>query len=226
MKKISLWSLFILLGVPVLIGAFQANQAQNASSDVLERTVTASQSEYSTTLASFMESLLSARVPGGIVTILHCDNNLPIRHTSLSSGTLREAMNTIVNANPEYRWQINDGVINLLPVQDEPSLLNVRISKLKVKDARSIETIRSNLFELPEVKEAIAKLQLTPGVKFIVGPIPLDPERRPKYSLECENVTVREALNAIVRAHGRAAWEYKEQRCDDKTIYNVNFVIE
>lgn len=226
MKNSSLFGALILLSLPLLIHAVQTDLAQSDVPDVLERQVTASKGEYPTTHSAFLESLISARVPGGIVTILNCDNTHPRRQTYLSPGTVRETMDTIVKTNPEYRWQVDDGVINLLTVHDEPTLLNVRISKLKVEDARSVNTILSNLFDLPEVKGAIAKLQLIPGVKFIVGPIPMDPERRPKYTVECEDVTVREALNAIVRVHGRAAWEYKEQRCDGKTMYTVDFIVK
>jgi hypothetical protein len=226
MKKAYILGTLILLSLPLLIYAAQSGQTWNAVSDVLDRQVTVSKDEYPTTHSSFLESLVNARAPGGIVTILNCDNKHPARPTSLSSGTLRETMDTIVKTNPEYRWQIDEGVINLLPTHDEPALLNLRISKLRVKDARSLNSILGNLLELPEVKDLVAKLQLSPGVKFIVGPVSMNPERDPKYTVECENVTVREALNAIVRAHGRAAWEYKEQRCGGKTEYSVDFVIQ
>jgi hypothetical protein len=225
MEKIRLAAILILLNLSVQAYAVQNKLTESPTPDVLERQVTNNE-PYSTTLSSFIMSLVSARLPGGIVTIMHCEDRQLSHPTLFTSGTLREALQEIVRTNPEYRWQVDDGVINLLTVHDEPALLNVRISKLKVENARSINTILDELFELPEVKDAIAKLQLIPGVIFLVGPIPMDPERRPKYTVEFKDMTVREALNAIVRLHGRAAWEYKERRCDGKTVYTVDFVIQ
>lgn len=215
MRKVGLLGVLFLLSLP--------DQAQD-STDILKRQVTTNKSEYQTTHSSFLESLMSARVPGGIVTILNCDNTHPKRQIAFSPGTVRETLDAIVRANPEYRWQVDEGVINLLPATDEPALLKVRINKLKVEDAQSIDRVLDNLLELPEVRTAITNLQLTPGVKLIIGPVAMDPERRPKFTVEFENVMIREALNAIVRAYGRALWEYKEQRCDGKTIFNVDFI--
>ena len=224
MKTASFSGAFILLSLSLLTPAFQTDQTRSAAPDALDRQVTASQGEYPTTHSAFLESLLSAHVPGGIVTVLDCDKTHPRRLTSLSPGTLRETLDAIIKANPEYRWEVDDKIINLRPVQDEPALLGVKIGRLKVENAPSIDAVLDKLFELPEVKAAITKLQLTSGVKVIVRPISPDPERRPRFSIECDNVTVREALNAIVRAHGRAVWEYKEQRCDGKTVFTVDFI--
>ncbi len=226
MKKLSLSGMLILLSLSLLAYATQTDQTQSSVPNVLKRQVTVSDSERPTAHSAFLESLVNARVPGGIVTILNCGNRQGGQQTHLSSGTLKKTLDAIVKANPEYRWQVDDGIINLLVTHGKPELLDVQISKLKVDNAASIEAVADSLFALPEVKDAIAKLQLAPGVHFIVKPISLNPERKPTYSIECENMTVREALNAIVRTHGRSVWEYKEQRCDGKTEYTLQFIAQ
>jgi hypothetical protein len=224
MKRVGLLSALIFLCLSLLTYAVQTEQKGSAVPDVLERQVTPVNSEFVTTHSSFLESLVSARVPGGIVTILNCEHEQPRKRTDLFPGPLKEALDAIVKADPQYLWQVDDRVINLRPLHDEPALLNVRINKLDVENASSVDAVVDKLFDLPEVKEAITKLQLSPGVHLIVGPVSFNPERLQKFSIECENVTVREALNAIVRAHGRSLWEYKEQHCNGKTIYNVDII--
>jgi hypothetical protein len=226
MKKRHFTASLILLSVSLLAQAGQIEQTRSGVSDVLALQIKLGNSEYSSTRDSFFYSMLSTRVPGGMVSIQNCDREHPRRPTPLSSGTLRETLDTIVKGDLEWSWQIDNGVVNLLPVQDGADLLNVYISKFKVENAQSLDAIVDNLLQLPEVKVAIAKLQLIGGTKIIVQPMSVDPEKRPKYSVECNDMTVREALNAIARINGRAVWEYKEQHCDGKTVYTLDFVIE
>lgn len=205
------------------IALAQTDQTQRDAPDVLDCQVTESNVEHSTTRFSFVISMSNARVPGGIVTIQNCDEKQTGQPTYLFAGTLKEALDAIVKANPKYHWQVDNGVINLLISHDEPALLNVRIDKLKVENAPNINVILDNLLELPEVKAAIVKLNFIPPDMKIILESALPPRKR--YTVECENVTVREAMNAIARAHGRAVWEYKEQRCKGETVYTANFVV-
>jgi hypothetical protein len=220
MKTIRLAATIIWVSLSVLAYTRQTIQTGSATPDALERQVRNNE-PYSTTLSSFLISLVTAHVPGGIVTIEHCDDRQASQPTLFTSGSLRDSLQEIVKTNPEYQWQLHDGVVNLLPTRDEPALLTVRINRLKMEDAPTIGAILGELFELPEVRDAIAKLQLSPGTKVVFGS---GSPPREKYTVECRDVTVREALNAIVRAHGRAVWEYKEQRCDGKIVYTVNFI--
>lgn len=45
------------------------------------------------------------------------------------------------------------------------------------------------------------------------------------YTLNLANVTVREALNAIARAHGKGVWEYKERHCNGKADFQIQFLV-
>jgi len=47
----------------------------------------------------------------------------------LSGLSLRDALDAIVRAAPLYRWQLNDGVVNLLPSSGVPALLNIGIAE-------------------------------------------------------------------------------------------------
>src|ERR1700754_608408 len=83
-------------------------------------------------------ALASTRVPGGIVQINGCESVAMRKPWRARTSTLRDALDAIVQTEPDYSWFINDGVVNLVPKSEEPTLLQIRISRLKVKNARSI----------------------------------------------------------------------------------------
>ena len=120
---------------------------------------------------------------------------------------------------------MNDGVVNLTPKSEEPALLQTRISRLQVKDATSISLPLSKLMSLPEVRESIAQLGLTQAATLLSGPTSFRPDK-PHYTIDSQNVTLKEALNTIVPAHGRAVWRYAEKRCNGKTEFSLDFVVE
>ncbi|MEW6130728.1 MAG: hypothetical protein AB1757_27100 [Acidobacteriota bacterium] len=223
MKKSIFFALHIFVSIFMLMLSGQNGQAQKATSDVLDHQVVINDVDYHTIRSTFLTSLASARVPGGIITILDCADTQNPQVTRLPQPTLRETLDAIVFGNPEYRWQIDEGVINLLTTKDEPSLLKVQVNRLKVEKVRSIGAILDALINLPEVKEAIARLNLKPGLKIMIGPVNPTP---PQYTLIYENISVRDALNKIAGLHGRAVWEYKERRCDGKTEFSIDFVVE
>jgi hypothetical protein len=134
-------------------------------------------------------------------------------------------LEAVIQTDPRYHWRVDDGVVNLLPVDDEPQLLKVRINKLTVKNVTLANAALGKLLALPEVKEAIERLQLSPGVQMIKRLVSLNPDP-PKYTFRFKNVTLREALNIIARVHGRAVWEYREQRCEGKIEYGFNFIVQ
>ena len=75
------------------------------------------------------------------------------KQDSYKQDVAREALDTIVEADPRYRWQLVDEVVNLLPADGEPALLNTRISKFRVTDVTSALDALSQLLALPEVKK-------------------------------------------------------------------------
>ncbi|HXG06806.1 MAG TPA: hypothetical protein VNI77_05710 [Nitrososphaera sp.] len=225
MKRASFSAILILAGLCVLASLAQTDQTEKSVSDILERQVTTSDVEYLTPKYAFNHSLVSARVPGGIINMQGCSDEPAAQIASLPQATLRETLEAIVQKAPQYRWLVDEGVVNLLPVDDEPELLKVRISKLRVKNAISINVALNKLFALPEVKNAIEKLQLSPGVQMIKRLVSLNPNP-PRYNIECKDMTVREALNTIARSHGQAVWEYRERRCEGKVEYGVSFIVQ
>ena len=155
---------------------------------------------------------------GGSPRVLDCDGDYFKQVWSPLNKTLRWALDTIVEVDPRYRWQVVDQVINLLPAEREPALLQTRIKEFRAENISFAMDTVSPLLALPEVKKAMDDLHLKHGIAgFVTSPSP-----KP-FSVKCENVTLRQALNAIARAEGRGVWDYTEIHCDGRNEVVIRF---
>jgi hypothetical protein len=66
------------------------------------------------TVNAFTSMLGMSHVPGGIVEVPYCGND--VSYLLIPAGpTLRDGIDSIVAADPEYHWYIEKGVVNLVP---------------------------------------------------------------------------------------------------------------
>jgi hypothetical protein len=225
MSKIKrLLLVIVILSLPQLILS-QARQStkQPLSGDILERRVPGDDLEYLTTTNAFRAALAGAGATGGIASVATgCEDDPIVQRWMPVGASLKSVLDWIVAADPGYRWGSDSGVINLLPKDSEPALLKTRISRFRLDKSTDIDSAVDQLLLLPEVKQRENELHFTTGVKLIVRP---SSKNDPKITLDCENMTVLEALNAIVRAYGRAVWLYRERHCAGKTIYRVDIIV-
>lgn len=142
---------------------------------------------------------LAARVPMGIEA-----NQRPFKakwSIPATGRTLREVLDALIAAEPEYGWEETDGVVLIRRVDrasDDPDPLNIQVGRFQLRDARSADAVT-----------AIAGLF---GVAGSTGP---GDTRR--FSVDTGgDSTIREVLNAIVRAHGTLAWAYQHNQPGDK----------
>jgi hypothetical protein len=142
---------------------------------------------------------LAARVPMGIES-----NQLPFKakwSIPATGRTLREVLDALITAEPEYLWEETDGVVlirRILRANEDPDPLNVPIGRFQLRHARSADAMN-----------AIAALF---GVAKSTGP---GDTRRFSVDTGGES-TIREVLNAIVRAHGTLAWAYQHNEPGDR----------
>jgi len=176
------------------------------------------------TQGRFLLALVAAHVPGGSVWIRQCSGQEPVFHQDQTILPLSDALDSITRVDPRYRWQIDKGVVNLIPRTGEPAVLKVRIKQYRTKTTLN-EALRQ-LLRLPEVKTEAARI----GLKITSGGLLLGPS--PYYggpsevSVDVKDLNLREALNALVRAHGRAIWEYREYRCGGTNEFSIDFVAQ
>lgn len=212
---------FIVLGISTQIVLGQSRQVTNSvSDDVLKRQVPGTDSEYLTTVDAFSLILNYTGVPGGIVKIASCKQETMKQPVKMQGLVLREVLNAIVEADPRYHWQYENGVVNLLPTEGEPTLLKTPITQFDVNDVASAEFAADKLLALPEIQKKMQELHLSHGLKLLVTPSNPKPST---FSVHCKNASLREALNAIARAQGRAIWDYVEIHCDQRNEVVIRF---
>ena len=220
-KTRSLTICFVLV-VSAISVTGQTGQLSQSSVDesILERQVPGASLEYLATKAAFHSTLGRTRTAGGMARIAGCEEDTFKQSWNPLNAPLRQVLDSIVEADPRFRWQVEEGVVNLLPASGEPPLLGVRISDFHVENVAEASDALSKLLALPEVKRRMSDLRLKHGLNIFVSPS----QPRPKeFSVSCKGVTLREALNSIARAQGRAIWQYTEIRCDGKNEVIIKF---
>lgn len=174
-----------------------------------------------TTQDAFVKSLISARVPGGVVTTSNCNQEAKLQINILALP-LFESLNRITQTDPRYKWQTERGTINLIPTAGEPELLKTQIREFRVKNSPSLDLTLEQLLALPEVKLNSDGRRVNQGLRF--GG--LSSPRVQQLSISVRDVTLRGALNAIVRAHGRAVWSYAESHCNGQDRFSIDFLFQ
>lgn len=132
------------------------------------------------------------------------------------SGRLRALLNSIVLAEPRYRWEIRDDVINMCPIHDYP-FLETRIAEFGA-DNRTADEMILALTHSIDFKRGLDRLGLhgTDELKSERPPgqggfwFVCELWRRDRFSVRFKNATVRQILNGIVRQDGSAVWHYRE----------------
>jgi len=169
--------------------------------------------------------LRAAHLPGGIALESSCPTGKSDARYSLPATTavLSSVLDTVAGLDSNYRWEMHNGIINLLGRSASHELLDVTIHDFVInKPGSSINSGVGELLETPEVKQALARLKLhEPGPSLILW---MDSPQPNNIHVDVHNVTVREALNEIAKAHGYAVWKYSESRCNGENTFSVTWV--
>ncbi len=122
----------------------------------------------------------------------------------LRDATLRDILNGIVESEPRYQWRESDGYIEVLPTSGSSILLDTPVASFQVKDVRRGEAI-DQLMTLPEVQALTISinLKLRPA-----GPWPRWAKDE-KFSLSLNKVTLRQALQRIMKESGVKFWMFR-----------------
>jgi hypothetical protein len=223
MRGKSLSMLMFLVGAS-LFAQPQAQPASPASEEeLLMRPVMNIGSSPLSLNSAFQSAILGSGAAGGEMLIQGCAEPSAVVRPQEGSP-LREILEDIVTADPNYVWEVKDGVVNLLPAKGVPDLLTLRISSFDTGDAGSVTTAKTFLFALPEVRKRAAELGFDQAVSGSgpYGVVPGAPPP-PKVNIHLQDVTLLEALNALVRAHKHGVWIYREIDCKSIKHFDVSF---
>ena len=145
---------------------------------------------------------------------------------SASQMTIEGLLNNIISITPGYRWVIDDGVVNLIPAFNEPTILNFIVTEFDADDLISLDDARNRLLEMPALQKRSAELYLNTGLEIRVGGVRPPGSPRDSFSVHCRNKTLRETLNIMVRSQGRGVWEYRETHWDKHHGFSITFPIQ
>ena len=141
----------------------------------------------------------------------------PRRHWNPQGESLAQVLNEMTAVDKSYRWEVQDGVINLLPTAGEPPLLKTQLSEFRIESNSSL-TALSQLKTKPQIRGAMQDLGLQEGITLIsYSPLPT------AFSVQFKGGTLRQALNAIAVAHGTDVWDYQEIRCGKREELIISF---
>jgi hypothetical protein len=180
---------------------------------------------------AFVEVLRSAEKPGGMVTLSGCGE--PGRSPMFAPGqsSVASALYRLTAAYPEYYWAVQGGVIDLLPKQNQPPVMDVRVQHLEWDTTAAMRLGVENVFQVAAVRDRLAGLGVTDAPNGGLGlqkpprvingvPVPEPPPKGRRWQVE--NVTVLTALNAIAASYGTGFWHYDEWACDGKKVYRLS----
>jgi hypothetical protein len=173
--------------------------------------------------SAFRLAMLRSAAPGGEALTQGCGEPSGSAVRPSPASTLRKLLDEIIAADPDYRWEVDQGVVNLTPVRGVPDLLTLRIGEFDSGDAVDVTTAKTMLFALPEVRKRAEELGFDQAV-FGSGPYGAPPPGTPpppKLNVRLQDVTLFEALNALVRAHGHGLWIYHEIHCGSTNHFEV-----
>jgi hypothetical protein len=119
---------------------------------------------------------------------------------------LTDVLDSIIAQDPEYRWEINDEVINIIPVRNRSPFLEkfLAISNEKFEPPQGLThyEMRQAILNLPKVSELLLKNKVkllvldSPGLNFYPD----------SYEVNMERTTTRSILNRLVRDGNPKIW--------------------
>ena len=173
--------------------------------------------------SAFEAAAQASGVPGGVAFLEGCPDE-PKPAVQPYGTTLREVLDSITTRDSRYMWRMQEGVVNLEAAKGAPALLRTH---LKTYDSGNLTDASAVIFlsSLPEVARAAAGLGLTynqlgSGLGgTALGP---SPPKKP-LGVRLRDVTLLDALNAIIRANKHGVWTYRETHCGSVHQFNISF---
>jgi 2-hydroxy-3-keto-5-methylthiopentenyl-1-phosphate phosphatase len=141
---------------------------------------------------------------------------------NFDNGKLKDVFDQIVKQMENYKWEINNGVINIIPVKgrDErfEKLLGLHIERFTFEKGKTVEDITTNIMLLPEFRSFMKESNLhfygiRTGVSFVIK---AQYGKTVDEEMNFSNLTFRELLNKITKIK-RGGWILKWRFTSKKT---------
>jgi hypothetical protein len=172
----------------------------------------------------FSRALRSIPAPGGFVYWLPCSRQSDVKYFfPASTAPVGGILDSIVALNPDYKWEMDNGAIDVLPKSGLPPLLSVQVRDFVIdKAGTSLTSSVDELLSISEVKEALVRLNIhKPDLSLLLWMSDTAPH---EIKLELHNVTLLKALNEIAKTYGSAVWEYSESDCGGTKSFSITWI--
>lgn len=133
---------------------------------------------------------------------------------NIENGSLEDVLNQIVSQMKNYKWEINDDVVNIFPTQGRDERyeklleLNIENFNLKVQNP-PIFVIRNRILALPEFKKFLEENKLE--YDFSRGYAFATLDRRLPEGMNFSNLKFRELLNKITKVK-KGGWILRKDK--------------
>ncbi|HLA96406.1 MAG TPA: hypothetical protein VK612_11850 [Pyrinomonadaceae bacterium] len=127
---------------------------------------------------------------------------------------LKYVFDRMVEQMENYKWEINNGVINILPFRGRDErfdrLLGLKINKFGLEKGKTVEDITTNITLLPEFRSFIRENKLSfhgfrTGINFVIK---AQYGRIVDQQMDFSNLTFRELLNKVTKVK-KGGWILK-----------------
>ncbi len=142
---------------------------------------------------------------------------------NLKEAKLEEILNLIVDKMPNYGWEINDEVVNFVPINGRnlkfDKLLSTKITNYLLKEGEPVDLIRWELYLQPEFRRVTSELEL-PYSNFRFDRISIGLKGDTNYSLSFKNLSLKKLLNEIAKVK-KGGWILKKSKFKGKEYLDI-----
>lgn len=121
------------------------------------------------------------------------------------NATVREIVTAIVASDPRYQWKEEDGVINVFPVRQQETILDVRLLEFEVSKLHRMDALNA-LVNHATVKAKTKHLGIIMNNSMEYQP---DYEHLRRLTFSLHNTTVRQVLNKIIKDGDGYYWLFQ-----------------
>jgi hypothetical protein len=135
---------------------------------------------------------------------------------NIRNGKLSKVLDKIVSQMINYRWEISDGVINIIPIRGRDErfndLLETKIDKFDLEKGKTVNDITLSIVKLREFRGWLRKNKLHFNLAHTGSSILLNAQygRKLDESMSFSNLSFRELLNEITKIK-KGGWILKQE---------------
>lgn len=167
--------------------------------------------------------LADERIPIGLEVALDHNDEYHL-NMDVENATLQDVLGEIIQQEPEYRWELRDGVINIIPVRARDAFvekfLSTSIRQFTMPKVIGKFKIRDAIVALPEVVALLKANGITAShYGYYYRPSIYTNEN---IDLSISNTDVRGVLNKVARDSEHNMWMVSRSG-DNRTSLDVGF---